>query len=88
MYRGLGRQQNNIKNYLAALEVNSVEIPYGDTKVRFVELSQVENVMQGLTAIADEQINTAGDALEDWRDLVPDEVAEVEKNTLGGDSGR
>lgn len=35
-----------------------------------------------LRAMITEQTGVSGDALEDWRDLVPDEVAELERATI------
>jgi len=42
-----------------------------------------EAVLDKLEAIVTEQIATADDALEDWRDIVPDDVDELRKK-LGG----
>ena len=36
-----------------------------------------------LHAIVTEQLATAGDAMEDWRDIVPEDVAEVEARLRG-----
>jgi hypothetical protein len=37
-----------------------------------------------LHAIVTEQLATAGDALEDWRDIVPEDVAELEARLTSG----
>lgn len=43
-----------------------------------VRLLDADNSLRLLEAIAAEQARTADDALSDWRDIVPDEVAKVE----------
>ena len=37
-------------------------------------------MIERLDAIVIEQLVTADDAIEDWRDIVPEDVAEVERN--------
>ena len=36
-------------------------------------------VIEVIEAVVDQQINTVADALEDWRDMVPEEVAKLEQ---------
>lgn len=43
-----------------------------------VSVDHVEQALDLLATQVTEQIGTANDAMEDWRDLVPDEVEEVE----------
>lgn len=73
LYRALGRQQEAIAGEqlrLRFLSEQNVEgtIPYEHA---LASLSALEYMVV-------EQISTADDALEDWRDLVPDEVAAIE----------
>jgi hypothetical protein len=44
-----------------------------------VPIQHVETALALLSAQVIEQIGTAGDAMEDWRDLVPDEVEKIER---------
>ncbi len=48
-----------------------------------IESTKDSAVLDKLEAIVTEQIVTADDALEDWRDIIPDDVAEIRKK-LGG----
>ena len=36
-------------------------------------------VVEVIEAVVDQQVNTVADALEDWRDIVPEEVANLER---------
>jgi hypothetical protein len=44
-----------------------------------IPLDQVIAALDLLFVQINEQIGTADDAMEDWRDIVPDEVAELER---------
>ncbi len=48
-----------------------------------IESTKDSAVLDKLEAIVTEQIVTADDALEDWKDIVPDDVSEIRKK-LGG----
>jgi hypothetical protein len=43
-----------------------------------VVIEHIDSSLDVLAAQVLEQIGTANDAMEDWRDLVPEEVAEIE----------
>jgi hypothetical protein len=49
------------------------------SKVKESEFSKENDVLRTIQAIVIEQIATADDALEDWRDIIPEDVKEVEK---------
>lgn len=48
-----------------------------------VRLSSVEAALDLLGVQVTEQLGTANDAMEDWRDLVPDQVRELEQKAEG-----
>ncbi len=72
MYLALGRQNDA----LAAQTTRLQELV--DTKGK-VEMSHVAASLYTLRAMVIEQIHTADDAMSDWRDIVPDEVARIER---------
>lgn len=74
LYLALGRQRQAIAAEQSRLDELSVD---GDGSA-FVALEHVRMSLQALDYIVTEQISTADDALEDWRDLVPDEVKAIE----------
>lgn len=47
-----------------------------------VPIEHVEAALALLSAQVIEQIGTAGDAMEDWKDLVPDEVEKIERQAM------
>lgn len=74
LYRALGRQREAIAGEGVRLAEVSVETSEG----RVVSLDHAQASLVALSYIVVEQISTADDALEDWRDIVPDEVAAIE----------
>jgi len=50
-----------------------------------VQMSQVEDALALLYAQVTEQISTADDSVEDWRDLAPDDVARLRKRAADRD---
>jgi hypothetical protein len=61
LYYGLSRISNTIQDIQAVY--NSDNIP--------------KSVLERLEAMANEQIVTADDAMEDWQDIVPEDVSEL-----------
>lgn len=76
LYRGLGRQEVAIQESLLRLEGLST------TAAKTVHYEHVRSSMLLLRAMVTEQIATADDALDDWRDIVPEEVAEIERSAV------
>ena len=75
LYRALGRQRKSLSQQMFRLDqLAQQQNPNGR-----VEIEHVRGSFMTLEAMVTEQINTAGDALEDWRELLPDEVARIEK---------
>lgn len=74
LYLGLGRQREAIAYQGQQLRDLSTGAP-GSEKV---SLAAALGSLAALDLVAVEQISTADDAMEDWRDLVPDEVAAIE----------
>jgi hypothetical protein len=77
LYAALGRQRNAVADQLVRLD--SVRDPDHPELVRF---DHVQASLVALGYMVTEQIGTVDDALEDWRDLVPDEVAAIEQAGL------
>ena len=73
LYMGIGRQRRAAEDQL--LRLSQLLEPDGKT-IQFVH---AQASLQLLEAIAVEQIGTADNALDDWRDLVPEEVEAIEK---------
>jgi hypothetical protein len=48
---------------------------------------QEKTTLEKFEAIVTEQIATANDALEDWKDIVPDDVKELSKSLLSKENG-
>jgi len=72
LYKSLSRLANTIQN-MKSNDLSNI---------------QVNQVLERLEGIVTEQIATADDALEDWRDIVPEELAELQAqlapiNTMG-----
>ena len=42
-----------------------------------------DNRLELIQALVHEQIATGQDAMEDWRDIVPEDVEEIERRSLG-----
>lgn len=72
LYRALGRQNDALAAQTARLQ------ELEDNKGK-VEMSHVAASLYTLRAMVIEQIATADDAMSDWRDIVPDEVARIER---------
>jgi hypothetical protein len=70
--QGLARQQQAIADEMERLEGLS------DVSSRSIELELVRSAMIRLEAMVIEQVVSSTDALEDWRDLAPEQVAEIE----------
>lgn len=86
LYGALGRQQRAIASQREALAAVST----GGAGAEKVALAHVMFSLQGLELMVLEQIKTADDAMEDWRDLVPDEVKAIEeqaRDRAGDDRG-
>jgi hypothetical protein len=73
LYRGLSRQQEVIA--LEQMRLREVSELNDDGMIPF---EQARASLFALGYMVIEQISTADDALEDWRDLVPDEVEAIE----------
>lgn len=73
LYRALGRLQETVGQQLTRL--SSLE-GMDDKTVGF---EHVRASLILIEAVVVEQIATGEDAIEDWRDLVPDEVAKIER---------
>jgi hypothetical protein len=73
LYRALGRQQQAIRD-----EQYRLANLRGQSGGETVIFEQARASLATLEYMVVEQISTADDALEDWRDLVPDEVAAIE----------
>jgi hypothetical protein len=54
-----------------------------DSQIAGEDDERVQLRLKVLRAMIVEQVGMSGDALADWRDLVPDEVAELEHSTEG-----
>lgn len=70
IYHALGRYDLQVQQSLERLEslaINVKDKPY-------VDYEHVKSVMLGLSYALTELVGTANDALQDWHDLVPDEV--------------
>lgn len=70
LYQASGRLVSQIDEQRAALHSNASS---GKIDIRLVDAA-----LTTLSVQVSEQIGTADDAMEDWRDLAPDEVAELE----------
>jgi hypothetical protein len=73
LYRALGRQQEVIASEQMRLRILSELNDEGTIPFEHARAS-----LFALEYMVIEQISTADDALEDWRDLVPDEVEAIE----------
>lgn len=73
LYAGLGRLQEAVGQQLTRLS----SLKGMDDKT--VDFAHVRGSLTLLETVIIEQIATGEDAIEDWRDLVPDEVAEIER---------
>ena len=77
IYQGIGRQGQSIEgrrqrlHYLA--EASSGSVP----------ISEIDAALDLLTTQVQEQLGTVDDAMEDWRDLAPDQVGRVEQKGPG-----
>lgn len=74
LYMALGRQRQALNTEQIRLARLCVETGDGEN----LAFEHVRGSMLALEYMVVEQISTADDALEDWRDLVPDEVAAIE----------
>lgn len=72
LYKALGRQREAI----GAVEIRIAEQVEASGQV--VHFAHVQSALAHLSDMVTEQIETSADSLEDWRDLVPDEVARIE----------
>jgi hypothetical protein len=72
LYGALGRQQVAINRELVRLAELAED--NGET----VQFEHAKASLSALEIMVIEQISTVDDALDDWRDLVPDEVAAIE----------
>ena len=72
LYGALGRQQSAIQG-----EINRLATLIEDDG-RTVQFEHARASLSALEIMVIEQISTVDDALDDWRDLVPDEVAAIE----------
>lgn len=52
-----------------------------------IELFEVERTFDVLYSQLEGQLRTINDAIEDWRDVVPEDVAAIEQRAKGGESG-
>ena len=57
-------------------------------KPTLVAIPQAIVAIERFQDLVIEQINTSGDTIEDWGDLVPDEVAKIKEQTAALDEGR
>ena len=73
LYKGLGRLRQSVIERRAFLD------SVAESEGAVVSLSHVYGQLSVLSAQIIEQIGTADDALNDWRDLVPEEVAALER---------
>jgi hypothetical protein len=73
LYAALGRQRAAVANEIVRLDGLRLE-----TNTQYIEFEHARASLAALEYMVIEQISTADDALEDWRDLVPEEVAEIE----------
>jgi hypothetical protein len=69
-----------LQRYAVAVEergaiLTQISWDYGGS----VPMQHIDAALALLSAQVIEQIGTAGDAMEDWRDLVPDEVERIER---------
>ncbi len=74
LYEALGRQRLSISAHLLRLESLRVA-----TDPQFIDFEHVRASLTSLDTMVVEQLSTADDALEDWRDLAPDEVADIQR---------
>jgi len=75
LYVALGRFLNEIEARRNALRLLK-------DQGNLVSMDRVELALDVVKAQVTEQIQTANDAMEDWRDLVPDEVGAMEAEVL------
>lgn len=78
LYRALDRQRIAMDEYFNQLgsHVHQVE------REKYVRLDAVRWAIGGLQGLVIEQLATAYDALEDWRDLVPEEVDRIREDEV------
>jgi hypothetical protein len=50
---------------------------------RFVEMAIVEMALDAIETQVGEQVQAANDAMEDWRDVIPEDIAEMERELAG-----
>ena len=58
------------------------------TRIERLNSDKPDNRLDLIQALVDEQIATGQDAIEDWRDIVPEEVEEIERRRQGYDQSR
>lgn len=46
---------------------------------------QYDHRLELVQALVNEQVRTGQDAMEDWRDIIPEEVEQVERRMAGND---
>jgi hypothetical protein len=80
LFRALQRQDSALTEHFRELEGLSLEAHDGR---RVVDLSSVKWSIVGLQHLVTEQLATAGDSLEDWRDIVPEEVDRIYREVEG-----
>jgi hypothetical protein len=76
LYEALGRIESSVADRRTVL------IGIADEGGQ-ISITHVESALDLIATQALEQIGTANDAMEDWRDLVPDEVANIEGKVEG-----
>ncbi len=74
LHEALGRQTEALTVHFEQLEQSSRDDASGEA---VVELTAVKWSMVGLQQLVTEQRATAADSIEDWRDIVPDEVSKI-----------
>ena len=82
LFRALQRQESALTEHFHELEGLSLETDEGR---RVVDLASVKWSIVGLQHLVTEQLATAGDSLEDWRDIVPEEVDRIYREVQGSD---
>ena len=52
-------------------------------KIEGLKGEKFDHRLEQIQALVDEHIETGQDAVEDWRDIIPEDVAEIEKRVKG-----
>lgn len=83
-FRRVTRIYEFLGSLITSIEERRVVLHHASGNRRDVSISSVDASLDVLRVQVTGQIGTANDAMDDWRDLVPEEVAELEQRAQEG----